>query len=121
MEYRRYKRVPARLTLLIYRRGALVATGMLRNISKSGLFISTHGPDLDLDQEVEIEFNLHGRHTSGSQRIRAKLVHQTPTGIGAQFAGGGDKESPVLRALLSWVKETNLLIGRPRTEQAAAL
>lgn len=120
MEYRRSKRVPARLTLLIYRKGALVATGMLRNISKSGLFISTHCPNLDPDEELEIEFNLHDRSIPGNQRIKAKLVHKTCAGIGAQFAGGGERELPVLRSLLNWVKETNLLIGRPRTERAVA-
>lgn len=120
MEYRQSKRVPARLTLLIYRKGTLVATGMLRNISNSGLFISTRCPNLAPNEELEIEFDLHDRNSRGNQRIKAQLVHRNHVGIGARFSGGERRGTPELRSLLNWVGETNLLIGRPRTERVAA-
>lgn len=120
MDYRRYKRVPARLTLLIYRKEVLVASGMLRNISKSGLYISTNCPNLDINQEVEIEFDLHDPTKPGNKRLKGTLVHRNHGGLGVEFAGRGDPETPELRSLLNWVEETNLLINRPYTASAVA-
>lgn len=120
MDYRRYKRVPARLTLLIYRKGILVASGMLRNISKSGLYMSTSCPNLDINQEVEIEFNLHDPSAPGDKRLTGMLVHKNHGGVGVEFMARGDPQTQELRTLLNWVKETNLLINRPYTANVAA-
>ncbi|MDX1457054.1 MAG: PilZ domain-containing protein [Marinobacter sp.] len=115
MEYRQNKRIPGRLTLLIYRRGLLVATGMLRNISQRGLFISTNCQDLDLNQRLEIEFRLHDPEAPQYQRVSAVLVHKNDRGLGVEFQDRNEANSPEVRSLLRWVKETNHLI--PRTPQ----
>lgn len=112
MEHRKNKRFPGRLTLSIYRKGRLVATGMLRNISSHGLFISTKCPNIDLNQQVEIEFRLHDPRTRGCQRLNAILVHKSKEGLGVEFEGGGENPTPELRSLLRWVKETNFLIHK---------
>lgn len=110
MELRQSKRFPGRLTLLIYRKGRLVASGMLRNISRQGLFISTRNPNLDLNQDVEIEFHLHDPDVRGYQRVDATLVRCSPNGLGVEFKEQGDNPGPELRSLLRWVRETNFLI-----------
>jgi len=112
MDYRQNKRMPGRLTLLIYRRGLLVATGMLRNISQSGLFISTNCQDLDLNQQLEIEFRLHDPDAPQLQRVSAVLVHKNSRGLGVEFDGRDEANTPEVRSLLRWVKETNHLIPR---------
>ncbi|MDX1755060.1 MAG: PilZ domain-containing protein [Marinobacter sp.] len=121
MDYRQNKRMPGRLTLLIYRRGLLVATGMLRNISQRGLFISTNCQDLDLNQKLEIEFRLHDPDAPEPQRVSAVLVHKNSRGLGVEFASKEQADSPEVRSLLRWVKSTNHLIPRTPYFRTAAL
>src|SRR5690625_7247260 len=92
MEHRKTKRVPANIHVLLYQRGLPAAVAVVRNISKSGMFVATDFDDIDVNQKVDVEFRLDGE--SGERHpdkwVKAKVGRKSPMGLGWEGADESD-------------------------------
>ena len=69
MEHRHHSRIPVGLEMLIYRRGMPVATGRIRDASRSGVFVETDYAEVREHQSLEFEFRL-ATGASACERLR---------------------------------------------------
>lgn len=104
MEHRLSKRVPGKLSLLVYKRGMPVATGRIRDASRRGIFIATDYNDVQLNQTLELEL-CYPEHTEKPlRRLRAHVVRKSPNGIGLDF-DGVDNDALTIANLIHWLKD----------------
>ncbi|WP_347329767.1 PilZ domain-containing protein [Marinimicrobium locisalis] len=86
MEHRCSRRVPLNINALIYKHGAPVAMGRIKNGSRHGLFVETDYGDVRELQTLELEILL-GQRVKGNRRCRigALVVHKSTFGIGLEL------------------------------------
>ncbi|MFT3930210.1 MAG: PilZ domain-containing protein [Spongiibacteraceae bacterium] len=87
MEHRYHKRYPSSHKALIFKNGMPVAIGRIQNFSRSGIFIKTDIPLVDVHQSLDIEFIARSGSRSvvygGERRLCQTLVmHKADSGVG---------------------------------------
>ncbi|MDO3722199.1 PilZ domain-containing protein [Marinobacter sp. chi1] len=107
MEHRLSKRVPGRLGSLLYKRGMPVATGQIRDASRSGLFLATEYAGADIDETVELEFRFPKRDERSFRRLVARVVRKTDKGLGVEFESAGN-DTFTISYLLKWLQQHHL-------------
>jgi len=83
MEHRCGRRVPVSINTLIYKHGAPVAMGRIKNASSHGLYLETDYQDVRELQKLELEILL-GKRIKGAQHcyVRALVVRKSNFGFG---------------------------------------
>lgn len=86
MEHRCSRRVPLNINALIYKHGAPVAMGRIKNGSSHGLFLETDYEDVRELQKLELEILL-GQRIKGNRRCRvsALVVRKSQFGLGLEL------------------------------------
>lgn len=102
MEHRLSKRVPGKLSLLLYKRGMPVATGQVCNASRRGVFVSTDYLDVKLNQPLELELCYPGKTEKALRRLKAHVVRRASGGLGLDF-DGADNDALSISNLLQWL------------------
>ncbi|MGF2734799.1 PilZ domain-containing protein [Marinobacter sp. DUT-1] len=102
MEHRLSKRVPGKLSILVYKRGMPVATGHVRNASRRGVFVSTDFDDVSLNQTLELEFCYPEKTEKPLRRLKAHVVRKSAQGLGLDFDGAGN-DALGISNLLNWL------------------
>ncbi len=110
MEHRLSKRVQGKLGLLVYKRGMPVATGLIRDASKRGLFIATDYTDVQLNQTVELEFRFPEKQERQFRRLKAHVVRKSDKGIGVDFEGV-ENDSFTISSLMQWLKKHHMAMN----------
>ncbi len=110
MEHRLSKRVQGKLGLLVYKRGMPVATGLIRDASKRGLFIATDYTDVQLNQTVELEFRFPDKQERQFRRLKAHVVRKSDKGIGVDFEGV-ENDSFTISSLMQWLKKHHMTMN----------
>lgn len=116
MEHRLSQRVEGGLPILVYKRGMPVATGMIRDASRRGLFIATDYSDVRLNQTIELAFRFPERSTKGHCTLSAHVVRTDDGGLGVDFEGV-DNDGLTIAELVACLQEqasTDFLAGRFR-------
>lgn len=103
MEHRLSKRVEGKLGLLIYKRRIPVATGLIKDASRHGLFIATDFDDIQLNQTVELEFHLPDRQENPFRKLKAHVVRKADNGLGVDFSGV-ENNSFTIASLVQWLE-----------------
>lgn len=99
MEHRFSPRLPLTLQVALYSRGALVARGVCRNVSRDGLFVLVDPRLLYRNALVEVEILAEER--SGRLRLPAMVAHCGHDGVGLVFDEVAEPEAlQMLRAYL---------------------
>ncbi|QSP93874.1 PilZ domain-containing protein [Marinobacter salinisoli] len=104
MEHRISKRVPGKLGSLLYKRGMPVATGQIRDASKSGLFLATDYAGAQIDETLELEFRFPKRNERHFRKLVARVVRRTDNGLGVKFEGSGN-DAFTISYLLNWLQQ----------------
>ena len=110
MEHRLSKRVEGKLGLLVYKRGMPVATGLIRDASKRGLFIATDYTDVQLNQTVELEFRFPDKQEKQFRKLKAHVVRKSDRGIGVDFEGV-ENDGFTISSLMHWLKKHNMPVS----------
>ena len=110
MEHRLSKRVQGKLGLLVYKRGMPVATGLIRDASKRGLFIATDYTDIQLNQTVELEFRFPDTQEKRFRRLKAHVVRKSDKGLGVDFEGV-ENDSFTISSLMHWLKSHHMSVN----------
>lgn len=86
MEHRCGRRVPLNINALIYKHGAPVAMGRIKNGSNHGLHLETDYRDVRELQKLELEVLL-GERLKGERhcRVRALVVRKGEAGLGLEM------------------------------------
>jgi len=111
MEHRQSIRTRGRLALLVYKRGLPVATGQVHDASRKGLFIATDYEDVDLNQSLEVEFQLSGQHPCQFRRLKGHVVRKSDRGLGLELEGLEINNPAVLSALMTSLNGERSLIN----------
>lgn len=92
MEHRKTKRVPANIHVLLYQRGLPAAVAVVRNISKSGMFVATDFDDVNINQKVDVEFRLDGETSERKRRqwVGAQVVRKSALGLALECDDDSD-------------------------------
>lgn len=101
MEHRCSRRVPLNINALIYKHGAPVAMGRIKNGSYHGLFVETDYEDVRELQKLELEILL-GQRIKGNQRCRisALVVRKCSFGIGLELEALEDQGARPLKKFI---------------------
>ncbi|RBP27151.1 PilZ domain-containing protein [Marinobacter pelagius] len=110
MEHRLSKRVPGKLSILVYKRGMPVATGQVRNASRRGVFVSTDYDDVNLNQTLELELCYPEKTEKTLRRLKAHVVRKSAKGLGLDF-DGADNDALGIAKLLSWLASHHATIN----------
>jgi len=102
MEHRLSKRVPGKLSILVYKRGMPVATGQVRNASRRGVFISTDYDDVNLNQTLELELCYPEKTEKPLRRLKAHVVRKSRNGLGLDF-DGVENDALGISKLINWL------------------
>ena len=100
MEHRFSSRLPITLQVALYARGALVARGVCRDVSRDGLFVLVDPGCLFRNALVEVEI-LTAEH-SGRLRLPAMVAHCGHDGVGLGFDEVAEPE--VLQMFRSYLR-----------------
>lgn len=99
MEHRFSSRLPYTLQVALYARGALVARGICRNVSRDGMFVEVN-PGL-LYRNALVEVDVLAQERSGRLRLPAMVAHCGHDGVGLVFDEVAEPEAlQMLRAYL---------------------
>lgn len=99
MEHRFSSRLPIMLQVALYARGALVARGICRDISRDGMFVLIDPACLVRNALVEVEI-LTAEH-AGRLRLPAMVAHCGHEGVGLVFDEVAEPEAlQMLRSYL---------------------
>ena len=118
MEHWLSQRVEGGLPILVYKRGMPVATGMIRDASRRGLFIATDYSDVRLNQTIELSFRFPERSERGHCTLSAHVVRTDDGGLGVDF-DGVENDALTISELIACLQEqasTDLLAGRVRKQ-----
>lgn len=110
MEHRLSKRVPGKLSILVYKRGMPVATGQVRNASRRGVFVSTDYDDVNLNQTLELELCYPEKTEKTLRRLKAHVVRKSAKGLGLDF-DGADNDALGISKLLNWLASHHAAIN----------
>ena len=100
MEHRYHLRVEADIPALIYRCGVPVATGRMRDASRSGVFVRTSYAELRPNQHLELEFPLNGGGEGATRRLRAHVRRCEQNGVALEMDDRDAAVAASMRALL---------------------
>ncbi|WP_372987255.1 PilZ domain-containing protein [Marinobacter sp.] len=110
MEHRLSKRVPGKLSILVYKRGMPVATGQVRNASRKGVFVTTDFDDVTLNQTLELELCYPEKTEKPLRRLKAQVVRKSTKGLGLDFDGAENDASGISK-LLNWLASHYAIIN----------
>lgn len=87
MEHRYEPRFPADHKLLVFRHGVPVATGIMSNFSRGGVFVKTDFNQIDINQSLDLELIARGSSRLpayyGERRLcKTVVMHKTAEGVG---------------------------------------
>ncbi|MGC8118915.1 PilZ domain-containing protein [Marinobacter sp. VGCF2001] len=119
MEHRLSQRVEGGLPILVYKRGVPVATGVIRDASRRGLFIDTDYADVRLNQTLELAFRLPGRAEQGHCSLSAHVVRTDNRGLGVDFDGADNDALSISELIATLERQTadNQLAGCSRKKR----
>ena len=100
MEHRYHLRMEADIPALIYRCGVPVATGRMRDASRSGVFVRTSYAELRPNQHLELEFPLNGGGEGATRRLRAHVRRCEQNGVALEMDDRDAAVAASMRALL---------------------
>ena len=103
---------------MVDKRGMPVATGMIRDASRRGLFIATDYSDVRLNQTIELSFRFPERSVRGHCTLSAHVVRTEDGGLGVDF-DGVENDALTISELIACLQEqasTDLLAGRVRKQ-----
>ncbi len=106
MEHRCSRRIPLNINALIYRHGAPVAMGRIKNASGHGLYLETDYHNVRKWQKLELEVFL-GRRIKGKERcqVSALVARKSPSGYGLDLEMRNDESC---HALLAYIEHRQL-------------
>lgn len=106
MEHRCSRRIPLNINALIYRHGAPVAMGRIKNASGHGLYLETDYQNVRELQKIELEVLL-GRRSKGKDRcqVTALVARKSQFGYGLDLEMLDDESS---HALLEYIEHRQL-------------
>lgn len=104
MEHRLSKRIPGRVSLLVFKRGMPVATGLVQDASRRGVFVATDYDDIKLNQTVELELYYPDRTMESLRRLKAHVVRKSEQGIGLDF-DMVENDALCIAHLLQWLQK----------------
>ncbi len=107
MEHRFSPRLPFHLQAVLYSRGALVARGICRDVSRDGMFVFMDSACLHRNALVEVELLAPGR--KGRLRLPAMVVHCGHEGVGLLFDEVAEPQA--LHMLRAYVRSLWMLRG----------
>lgn len=105
MEHRYHARMDADIPMLIYRWGVPVATGRMRDASRSGVFVRTSYAELRPNQHLEIEFPVSDTGDREMRRLRAHVRRCEQSGVAIEMDDRDDAVASSMRALLRQLLE----------------
>lgn len=108
MERRRFKRVSAKVKLVVFEGGLPVAIGRICNAGSEGFFVETEFTDAALKQSLELELPLRVGTEMQHFRFAAQVVHRTANGYGMRIEKSDEQAKKALFMLLS-----NCLLDEP--------
>lgn len=114
MEHRLATRRPADLEVTVEIGRTLVATGRIRNVSLTGVFVEMPTDGVHGDAPVRLNFAMGGGRTSRHCRWSGYVVRTVDVGIGAMFESDDREDEAGLRALLEMVEAT----GRKASQES---
>lgn len=100
MEHRYHVRMDADIPALIYRCGVPVATGRMRDASRSGVFVRTSYGELRPNQNLELEFPLSGGGEGATRRLRAHVRRCEQNGVALEMDDRDVSVAASMRALV---------------------
>ena len=104
MEHRFSERTPLALHVALYARGALVARGICRDISRDGMFVFVDPGCLYRNALVEVEILAEER--GGRLRLPAMVAHCGNEGVGLVFDEVAEPEAlHMLRSNLNSLRD----------------
>ena len=83
MEHRWYERLDTALSVLVFPRSGAAFEAVLRNVSKTGMFVQT-SVALSRHVAVVVELPLSAGGSKRTQRVNAFVVHATGQGLGLE-------------------------------------
>ncbi|MBS3803200.1 MAG: PilZ domain-containing protein [Oleiphilaceae bacterium] len=110
MEHRQSMRVPASVNLDLYKRGAPVGTGQMRDLSRDGLFLKTTFNGARVNDVLEIELPGSTGLELSHNRAHAVVVYKDSDGLGMMLMD--ERQLRALPQLYAWLRR------RARNEQA---
>ena len=82
MDHRYYRRFPTRVAIVIYQHAVPVATGVVHNCNRTGLYIETcYRPDAH-EHCIDFELTLNRDGRTWRQALRGLIVHRDTQGLG---------------------------------------
>jgi len=90
----------ADIPALIYRCGVPVATGRMRDASRSGVFVRTSYAELRPNQHLELELPLNGGGEGATRRLRAHVRRCEQNGVALEMDDRDAAVAASMRALL---------------------
>ncbi|HKL76907.1 MAG TPA: PilZ domain-containing protein [Gammaproteobacteria bacterium] len=102
MEHRRARRVSARISALIRRRGVPVAYCATRDISLEGAQLNCGGMGFEARTPLEVDFHMEGASVSHHVRMSAVVMHADDGRVGLLFTA---RSQEVLARLEQLVQE----------------
>lgn len=82
MEHRCSRRIMTCLSTRLFRQGLLVATGVIRNVSRHGVFVETDYCEANKNQAFDLEISSLNEHLA---MVSATIAYQAISGFGLEF------------------------------------
>ena len=100
MEHRYHQRFPVRLEVLIHLRDGPSGRGVVRNASRSGVFVETRCPRLHEHQQLALEFGLRDGSVRKWCRVGAYVLRCAGNGVALEIDDSDPKSTEYLDRLL---------------------
>jgi hypothetical protein len=108
MDRRKFRRVSAKVKLVLFEGGLPVAIGRVSNAGSVGFFVETEFTDAVLKQALELELPLRVGSAMQNFRFTAQVVHRAANGFGMSIEQSDEQAKKALFMLLS-----NCLLDEP--------
>lgn len=115
MEHRLATRRPANVEVSVEIGRALLATGRIRNVSLTGVFVEMQTDGVHSDAPVRLTFATGGSRDSRHCRWSGYVVRSVDDGIGAMFESDDREDEAGLRALLEMAEAAASVASREST------
>jgi hypothetical protein len=110
MEHRLSQRVSGELPILVYKRGMPVATGLVKDASRRGLFVATGYDDVRLNQVIQLSFRFPGQ-ADKHHTLKAHVVRRDRDGLGVDF-DTADNDARTITELVLWLQDNAGRMGQ---------
>jgi len=107
MEHRCHQRFPVRLEVLIHLRDGASCRGVVRNASRSGVFVETRFPRLHAHQQLALEFRLRDGPVRKGCRVDAYVLRCAGNGVALEIDDSDPKSKEYLNRLLDNVADAS--------------